>query len=232
MLSTPKSSVVGYEHAVMKSVPDAQNAVLVTAKEMLRRGLVEGTSGNISARLADGNVVCTPSSVDYAEMLLDDLVVVNPAGEVVLGKAGRSPTSELQLHLACYAAFEDVGSVVHAHPVWATMFACSHEPVPACVDEFTMYIGGDVRCAEYAMSGSADVGENAIAALQGRGAALLANHGLVAVGPSPSKVLHIVALVERTAQIAWGARALGGIVPIPDKVNQDFAGVYQLMRSL
>ncbi len=216
----------------MKSVVDAHEAVLATAKEMLRRGLVEGTSGNISARLSDGNIVCTPSSVDYAEMVLDDLVVVDPDGEVVLCKPGRSPTSELQLHLACFRAFQDVGSVVHAHPVWATMFACSHEPVPACVDEFTMYIGGEVRCSEYAMSGSAEVGESAVTALQDRGAALLANHGLVAVGPSPSKVLHIVALVERTAQIAWGARALGGVVPIPEKVNRDFAGVYQLMRSL
>ena len=216
----------------MKTVADAPEAVLSTAKNMLHKGLVEGTSGNISARLSDGNIVCTPSSVDYAEMVLDDLVVVNPAGEVVHCKDGRSPTSEIQLHLACYRAFEDVGSVVHAHPVWATMFACSHEPVPACVDEFTMYVGGDVKCADYAMSGSAAVGENAVAALQDRGAALLANHGLVAVGPNPAKVLHIVSLVERTAQIAWGARALGGVVPIPEKTNQDFAGVYQLMRTL
>lgn len=216
----------------MKSVSDAPAAVLAAAKEMMRKGLVEGTSGNISARLPDGNIVCTPSSVDYEDMVLDDLVVVDGAGAVVACKDGRSPTSELQLHLACYRAFEDVGSVVHAHPVWATMFACSHQPVPACIDEFTMYIGGEVRCAEYAMSGTPEVGENAVAALQGRGAALLANHGMVAVGPSPAKVLHIVALVERTAQIVWGARALGGAVPIPEKVNQDFAGVYELMRSL
>ena len=112
------------------------------------------------------------------------------------------------------------------------MFACSHEAVPACVDEFTIYVGGEVRCADYSMSGSADVGKNAVAALEGRGAALLANHGIVAVGANPSRALHIVALVERTAQIAWGARVMGGIVPIPDKANEDFAGVYQLMRAL
>jgi L-fuculose-phosphate aldolase len=216
----------------VKSVSDAPAAVLATAKEMLRKGLVEGTSGNISARRSDGNIVCTPSSVDYEDMVLDDLVVVGPAGEVVSCKDGRTPTSELQLHLACYRAFDDVGSVVHAHPVWATMFACSRQPVPACIDEFTVYVGGEVRCAEYAMSGSPAVGENAVLALRDRGAALLANHGLVAVGPNPAKVLHIVALVERTAQIAWGARALGGVVPVPEKVSQDFAGVYQLMRSL
>jgi L-fuculose-phosphate aldolase len=216
----------------MKSVTHAHEAVLATAKEMLERGLVEGTSGNISARLEDGNIVCTPSSVDYKEMALEDLVVVGPSGEVLEKAEGRSPTSELLLHLACYAAFDDVGSVIHAHPVWATMFACAGEAVPACVDEFVIYVGGEVRCAHYAMSGSADVGENAVKALDGRSAALLANHGMVAVGPTPTKALHVVALVERTAQIAWGARGLGGVVPLPEKAGQDFAGVYQLMRSL
>jgi L-fuculose-phosphate aldolase len=216
----------------MRSVEQAHEAVLATAKELLRRGLVEGTSGNISARQPDGSVVCTPSSVDYQTMTLEDLVVVSPEGQVRQCAEGRSPTSELALHLACYQAYDDIGSVIHAHPVWATMFACSHQNIPACVDEFTMYVGGDVRCAQYAMSGSADVGANAVVALKDRGAALLANHGIVAVGPKPSTVLHIVALVERTAQIAWGARALGGVVAVPDKVANDFVGVYQLMRSL
>jgi L-fuculose-phosphate aldolase len=216
----------------VRSVPDGQRAVLDAAKEMLHKGLVEGTAGNISARLEDGNIVCTPSSVDYRVMVLDDLVLVDPSGNVVSASEGRSPTSELALHLACYQAFDDIGSVVHAHPVWATMFACSHEAVPACIDEFTLYVGGEVRCADYAMSGSADVGTKAVEALEGRGAALLANHGMVAVAPTPLRALHIVALVERTAQIAWGARALGGIVPVPPKVNDDFAGVYQLMRTL
>ncbi|HMK96007.1 MAG TPA: L-fuculose-phosphate aldolase [Acidimicrobiales bacterium] len=214
----------------MKGIAHAHEAVLATAKALLRRGLVEGTSGNISARLEDGNVVCTPSSVDYEEMALEDLVVVSPDGAVVAKAADRSPTSELLLHLACYRAFDDIGSVIHAHPIWATMFACAHEPVPACVDEFTMYVGGEVRCAQYAMSGSQDVGNNAVAALDGRGAALLANHGMVAVASSPAKALHIVALVERTAQIAWGARALGGVVALPEKAASDFAGVYQLLR--
>lgn len=214
------------------SVEGAPGAVLATAKEMLRRNLVEGTAGNISARQPDGTIVATPSSVRYEGMGLDDLVVVDPDGTVRSSPAGRSPTSELALHLACYRAFDDIASVIHSHPVWATMFAVSRQPIPACVDEFTMYVGGEVRCAEYGRSGSTELADAAVHALEGRGAALLANHGLVAVGPSPDRVLHIVALVERTAQIAWGARALGGPVPIPDEANQDFAGVYQLMRAL
>ncbi|WP_084030030.1 L-fuculose-phosphate aldolase [Mycobacterium avium] len=215
----------------MKFVDDPEQAVLDAAKDMLRRGLVEGTAGNISARRSDGNIVITPSSVDYRDMQLDDLVLIDPAGSVLQAAQGRSPSTEMQLHLACFAAFDDIGCVIHSHPVWATMFAIAHQSIPACIDEFAVYCGGDVRCAEYAASGSPDVGANAVKALQGRGAALIANHGLVAVGPRPDKVLHITALVERTAQIVWGARALGGPVPIPNDVNRNFAAVYGYLRA-
>jgi L-fuculose-phosphate aldolase len=215
----------------VKFVDDPEATVLAAAKDMLRRGLVEGTAGNISARRKDGNLVITPSSVDYAEMALDDLVLVDSDGAVLSAKDGRSPSTEMELHLACYRAFDDIGSVIHSHPVWATMFAIAHQPIPACIDEFAVYCGGDVLCTEYAASGTPDVGANAVKALAGRAAALIANHGLVAVGPRPDKVLHVTALVERTAQIVWGARALGGPVPIPDQVNQNFAGVYSYLRA-
>ena len=125
---------------------------------MLRRGLVEGTAGNISARREDGNLVITPSSVDYADMTLDDLVVVDPDGAVLQAAEGRSPSTEMKLHLACYRAFDDIGSVIHSHPVWATMFAIAHQPIPACIDEFAIYCGGDIRCSEYAASATPEVG--------------------------------------------------------------------------
>ncbi len=215
----------------MRFVDNPETTVLAAAKDMLGRGLVEGTAGNISARREDGNLVITPSSVDYQDMALDDLVLVDPDGGVLAAKDGRGPSTEMQLHLACYRAFDDIGSVIHSHPVWATMFAVAHQPIPACIDEFAVYCGGDIRCADYAASGTPDVGHNAVKALEGRAAALIANHGLVAVGPRPDKVLHVTALVERTAQIAWGARALGGHVPVPDEVNQNFAGVYTYLRQ-
>jgi L-fuculose-phosphate aldolase len=215
----------------VKFVDNPETAVLDAAKDMLRRGLVEGTAGNISARRSDGNIVITPSSVDYRDMQLEDLVLIDAQGAVLHAAEGRSPSSEAKLHLACYQAFDDIGSVIHSHPVWATMFAIAHQPIPACIDEFAVYCGGEVRCTDYAASGTPEVGANAVKALEGRGAALIANHGLVAVGPRPDKVLHITALVERTAQIVWGARALGGPVPIPDDVNRNFAGVYSYLRA-
>ena len=77
----------------MKFVDNAEAAVLNAAKEMLRRGLVEGTAGNISARRSDGSIVITPSSVDYRDMELDDLVLVDPEGTVLQAKDRRHPSS-------------------------------------------------------------------------------------------------------------------------------------------
>lgn len=210
-------------------VDDAPQQVLATAKELLDKGLVEGTAGNVSVRQEDGNLCITPSSLDYREMTLDDLVVISPAGDVVSGH--QAPSSEKLLHLACMAAYEDIACVIHSHAIFASMFAVAQQPVPACIDEFSVYVGGDVRCTEYAMSGTDELGEQAVKALEGRGAALIANHGLVAVAPTPAKALHITALVERSAQIIWGARQLGEIVHLPAKVDASFASVYEYLRA-
>ena len=210
----------------MKFVENAPEAVLAAAKEMLHRGLTEGTAGNISARQEDGTIVVTPTSVDYDLMEVDDLVVLDPEGNVVQAKEGRKPTSEKYLHLACLKAFDDIGSVVHSHPIHATMFAVAHMPIPACIDEFTVFCGGEVRVSEYAKSGTGGLAENMVIALKDRAAALIANHGMVAVSARPDAALKITALVERNAQIILGARMLGALHGLPEEVNKEFAGIY------
>jgi L-fuculose-phosphate aldolase len=209
-------------------IENAPEQVLAAAKELLEKGLVEGTSGNISARQEDGNIAVTPSSLDYRIMELEDIVVVSPDGEVVSGH--RPPTSEKYLHQAVLAAYEDLAVCIHSHAVHATMFAVAQQDIPSCIDEFTVYLGGDIRCTEYSPSGSAELGEHVVKALDGRGAALIANHGMVAIGTTMEKTMHNTALVERSAKIIWGAKQLGGIFPLPEKVNANFANVYPFMR--
>lgn len=205
-------------------------AVLATAKAMLHRGLVEGTSGNISGRLEGGLVCLTPSSVDYDAMTLEDLVVVDLEGAVVSGT--RSPTTEKDLHLSVLRRYPELGSVIHTHAVYATMFALAHEPIPAVIEEVVVYVGGDVPCCDYRGTGSRELGEEVASRLGDRGAALLANHGLVTCAASPEVALHHAGLVERTAKIVWGARAMGATIqPLPEKVNVDMAGVYRYVRE-
>ena len=136
---------------------------MAAARETLRLDLNAGTSGNVSARLPDGRIVVTPSALPYDDLTPDDLVLVDLDGTVLA--APHRPSGELALHLACYRALPGARAVVHTHPLHATMFACLGIPVPAIVDEFALYAGGDVRCADYAPSGSERLGANAVAAL-------------------------------------------------------------------
>ena len=203
--------------------------VLTAAKDMLRLGLTAGTSGNVSGRLEDGSVVITASSIPYDEMTLADLVVIDMAGEVVEGT--RSPSSEKLVHLACYKRFPEVQSVIHAHPIYASMFALARQPIPSAIDEFAVYVGGDVPVADYAMTGTPELGENAADCLVSVGSALLANHGTVTVSDSPAKAIHQLGVVERTAQIVWGARALGGEVDLPAATNDTLSSYYRMLRQ-
>jgi L-fuculose-phosphate aldolase len=196
---------------------------------MLAAGLVAGTAGNVSGRLADGTVCATPSSLPYGPMEVADLVVVDRDGTVVDGS--RPPTSELALHLACYRAFPEVHGVVHAHPVHASAFAVVGRPVPAVIEEAVLFVGGDVPVCGFRATGSAALGEEACRHLADRGAALLANHGLVAVGRDPDDALHVATVVERVAHVAWAASALGAAVPVPPDAVGALARAYRARRA-
>ena len=120
--------------------------LLWVAQESLRTNLVHGTAGNFSARLPDGNVVLTPSSLEYDTMTLDDLVVCDLDGNVVEGT--RGPTTEKMLHLACLKAYDDIHAVIHCHAKFCTMFAITHQPIPCVIEEVEAFVGGDVPVAE------------------------------------------------------------------------------------
>lgn len=212
----------------MANLDDVSHEVLETARTMYARGLVEGTAGNVSGRVDDGTIVMTPSSVPYPAMTLADLVVVAADGTVVSGE--RSPTSEKAVHLATLARHPEVGGVVHCHARWASTYAVAQKPIPAAIDEFVIYIGGDVPVCDYHASGTDELGEAVAAAFAGRSAVLMANHGMVTIGRSPDDALHAALVVEHNAHIVWGAEALGGAAPLPEKARTDFAGVYDFVR--
>lgn len=203
--------------------------VLWAAQEMARSGLVQGTAGNVAARVSDGTAVLTPSSIDYQEMVLADLVVCDLTGEVLEGE--RSPTTEKALHLAALRLYPEINATMHCHAKFATMFALARQPIPAVIEEFVVFVGGAVECADYRTTGTDELGEEIAQRVRDRAAVLMANHGLFAVANNPRQVLHVAHLVERTAEIVWGARLLGDIEPIPAEVNETFAGYYRYGRT-
>ena len=187
--------------------------VLETAREMDRSGLTEGTAGNVSGRTARGEVVLTPTAMRYSEMSVEDLCVTDLAGQQFASR--RPTTTEIELHLACLRRHSDIRAVVHTHAVHASMFAVAHQSIPCVLEEFEYSVGGDVLVTPYHRTGTTELGPAVAELLSDRAAALIANHGLVVVGATPSEALQLTKLVERAARIIWGARVLGEPVPLP-----------------
>ena len=204
--------------------------VLDAAKGMLDRGLVSGTAGNVSGRIDENRVCLTPSSVAYETMTLDDLVVCDLDGNVVEGE--RSPTTEKMLHLACLKAYDDIHSVIHCHAKFCTMFAITHQPIPCVIEEVEVFVGGDVPVANYEFTGSQELADEVSKWVGDRAAVLMANHGLLTVGKSPRDALKIANLVEITAEMVWGARALGPLVPLPASTTEKMAPIYKMLRGM
>ena len=212
------------------SQPDVRRDTVESALEMERTGLVVGTAGNVSGRQADGTICLTPSSTPYGDITADGLAVINLAGEHIEGSG--QPSSEKAMHLACYNAFPEVGGVVHCHPPYGSMFAVARKPIPACIEEVIVYVGGDVPVAEYATTGTQDLADEVVRHLGNRGAVLMANHGLLCVGKSPGDALHTALVVEHTAKIVHGAEQLGGVVPLPEEITENFTNIYGIIRGM
>ncbi len=204
--------------------------LLWVAQESLRTNLVHGTAGNFSARLPDGNVVLTPSSLDYTTMTVDDLVVCDLEGNVVEGT--RHPTTEKSLHLACLGAYDDIHAVIHCHAKFCTMFAITHQPIPCVIEEVHAFVGGDVPVANYRFTGSQELADEVSKWVGDRAAVLMANHGLLTVGKNPKDALKIANLVEITAEMVWGAKVLGPLVPLPDSTVAKMAPIYTMLRGM
>jgi L-fuculose-phosphate aldolase len=197
--------------------------VLEAARSMHRDGLVVGTSGNVSARcgpVVNELMAITVSGQDYEHLTQDDIVVVDFDGDSVIGDG--IPSTELLMHVAIYRARPNVGAVVHTHSVHASALAVAGIPLPPIVDEMVITLGDSVQVSGYAFPSSKELGENVVAALGERNAALIRNHGLVGVGSDADSALSVCRLVERLAHVYTVASAMGNAPALqPDVVASE-----------
>ena len=190
--------------------------VIATALGMNAAGINRARAGNVSARWrvdgADGFLI-TPSGVAYDRLSPDDIVAVAHDGE----PRGRLlPSSEWRFHRDIYAARPDAGAIVHTHAPFCTTLACLGRGIPAFHYMVAVAGGRDIRCAPYATFGSQALADAAVAALEGRRACLLANHGMIAIGADLDRALGLAIEVESLAEICWRAMQVGEPVPLPD----------------
>ena len=161
-------------------------------------GLNQGTSGNLSARAGPGLLI-TPSGVLYEELRPADLVEMAFDGSWRCERPGRRPSSEWHFHLALLKTRPEFGAVLHAHSLHATALACLRRGIPAFHYMVAVAGGDSIRCAPYATFGTETLSRHACAALEGRSACLLANHGLIAAGRGLAGALALAVEVETLA---------------------------------
>jgi len=209
-----------------------KKAVIEAAQEMARKGLVVGTAGNVSLRLKDPSgrelLAITPRERYYDSLKVDDIVVVDFEGQRVEGKLKAS--IETVMHIEVHKARKKVNAVVHAHPAFCSVIAVAGLDIPPLIDEQVIYIGGEIKVAQYAFPGTPELAKNVVAALGPRNAVILANHGVLSVGRDMREALTICELAEEMAKIYVSALSLGKVNPLPSEVVElekaFFASIY------
>jgi L-fuculose-phosphate aldolase len=195
---------------------EALRGELVRAcRHLAASGMVTGTSGNLSARAAE-RVVITPTGARFDEVASDDLAVVDLNGQLLEGRL--APTSELDLHLDVYRRY-DAGAVAHTHAPMATAVGCVLEELP-CVHYTMLALGGSVRVAPYRTFGTAELAQVVGDALDGRTAALLANHGTIAYGGDITAAVEATELLEWASALYLRAASLGAPRALTDEQQQ------------
>lgn len=182
-----------------------RRAVIATCREMNRLGINQGRSGNVSVRVPEGFLI-TGSGIAYEAMRPQHIVEMDLDGGY---RGGTLPSSEWRLHLDLMRTRPEAQAVVHTHSTHATALSCLRLGIPAFHYMVAIAGGADIRCADYATFGTAALSRQVLAAMEGRTACLLANHGVVAIGGSLEEALARAVEVETLAKQYWIARTLG-----------------------
>ena len=180
--------------------------LVATAKRMSELGLTPGMSGNVSVRSPVGMIV-TPSGMPYSDLRPDDAVEMKMDGAVRPGQ--KTPSTEWRLHRDILGSRSDIQAIVHTHSLYSTTISMLRRPIPAVHYMIVLAGSDEIPCAEYATFGSAELALNAVSALRGGDACLLANHGMVALGQSLASALKLAAEVETLASQYWHAAQVG-----------------------
>jgi|SRR5690606_11468311 len=179
--------------------------------------LARSSDGNISVRLAEGRFLITPRSVYKMRLRPEDLVVVDADGNLLEGRDGMGPTSEVAMHMEVYRQRPDVNAVLHAHPPYATALTLVGLPFPTNYLPEVMIALGPVPTAPYARPQTMALADSIRDLIREHNNVLLSHHGSISVGPNLEKALIDLERMEHTAYTYFLSRSLGEPIPLPEE---------------
>ena len=207
------------------AINKARVEIISAAKKMAGQNMLPGSWGNISVRVDEETFAVTPSGHGYDNLMPQDIVIVDAAGNTLDGTL--IPSSELPLHLAIYKAQPDAEAVVHTHSIYASACAAARRDIPPLIEDMVQIMGGPVHCAEYALPGTDELAQNVINAMGGKRAALMANHGVACWGTTLDEAMMVAGIVEKSAQLYCITQSIGGAVLLPQSDIDAMHGFYE-----
>jgi L-fuculose-phosphate aldolase len=177
------------------------------------RGLIGACEGNLSIRLSDKEILCTPAGSNKGSLKPVDMVVVDRKGELLRGNG--KPSSELELHLECYDSRPDCMACVHAHPTFASAMALVGETIPDNYVPEAAVVLGSVALAPFAMPGTTAMRDSVRDLLPDHKTFLLANHGALTLGTTVHDAYYRMETLERICHVWHQAHAIGQPRPLP-----------------
>ncbi len=172
---------------------DLRRSLIQVLLEAGLSGMTDGTHIMVSARLPGGSLLITPPEASGADLIVTDIIRIGPDG---LHDESERLTRELVLHRHLYASRHDIRAILHLDSPAASALASLRRDIPAFHESVALAGGHSIRCSEYAMFASAGFAKAAVAALTGRRACLLANHGQLTISGTPAQALSLARTVE------------------------------------
>jgi L-fuculose-phosphate aldolase len=193
-----------------------QEIIRVT-RIVANQGLIRSSDGNLSVRLDENRFLVTPSGLYKLSMGPDDPIIVNEKGEVLIGKPGYKPTSEINMHLEAFRQRPDINAVLHAHPPYATALTITGSPFPTDYLPEVLIALGDVPVANYGTPGTPDLAKSIQELVKDHNAIILSHHGSITVGKTLEEALIALERLEHAAYTYYLAHNLGEPIPLPEK---------------
>lgn len=189
-------------------------------------GLITLTGGNVSGRDQEtGYIAITPSGMEYHELALEDIIILDLDGNIVEGV--KKPSSDLITHLQIYRAKEDINGIIHTHSSYASCFAILNESIPVVSTTMANEVGGEVPVAKYAPVGSEELGEYIIENIGSQQAVLLQNHGVFTFGKNVHHALVSAVMLEDAAKVYYLAKNIGKPIKLPEEEIKRANDLYQ-----
>ena len=212
----------------MVSEYEIKKQICDIGKRIYDRNMVAANDGNISVKINDNEILCTPTGVSKGFMTPDYICKVDTKGNIIQANPGFKPSSEIKMHLRVYEERPDVKSVVHAHPVYATSFAIAGIPLTQPIMPEAVIALGCVPIAKYGRPSTMEIPDAVSEYVQYFDAVLLENHGALTYSDSLLNAYMKMESVEFYAQLLYQSKMLGGPKELTPQQVED---LYEIRRQ-